>query len=327
MTATEETQVAIGAVIHAGRILLAKRPEATYLGGLWEFPGGKLQAGEDSLDALRREMLEEVHLSVLRARPLIRIHHDYPERRVILHVWLVQEWTGDPVGREGQRVEWVELSRLPEIEFPPANRVLLKAIQLPVLYLISPGPQGEPEKFLSTIKECTGAGAGLLQLRCNEEVFHKCPELVRQVSSICEANHARLLLNSSPATAVALKAHGVHLNSVRLLQLNERPLDRNFLVSASCHNQSELLHASRIGVDFAVLSPVNKTPTHPEAVPLGWERFSRLAENSDIPVYALGGMRPEHLDQAWAHGAQGVAMLSSVWTASRPADIVRQCNR
>ena len=325
---SESIQVSVGVIINNdGKVLLAKRPETVHQGGLWEFPGGKQEQGENSILALQRELLEELGLNVLKARPFIKLHYTYPDKSVVLDVWLIKEWSGTPFGREGQFIEWMELSRLPELEFPPANRMIIKAIQLPPLYLISPGPQGDLDEFFAGIDECTRAGAKLLQLRCNQEIYNKHTELVSQVLSICETNNARLLLNSSPATAVALKAHGVHLNSARLLQLNERPLDKRFWVSASCHNQNELLHATKLGIDFIVLSPVNKTPSHPDAVPLGWEQFSNLTELANVPIYALGGMSPEHLDKAWNYGAQGVAMLSNVWSSNRPGEIVRECLR
>lgn len=324
---SKRIQVSVGVILDNDRVLLAKRPHGVHQGGVWEFPGGKQEQGESSMEALQREFEEELGLSIHEARPFIKLHYDYPDVSVLLNVWLIKAWSGIPSGREGQLVKWVKLSKLPDIEFPPANQMLIKAIQLPPLYLISPGPTGNLDKFFSGIEECTRAGARLLQLRCNEEIFEKYPELVSEVLHICESNGARLLLNSSPAIAVVLKAHGVHLNSVRLLQLNERPLDNKFLISASCHNQNELLHATRLGVDFAVLSPVNKTPSHPDAEPLGWEKFSQMAETANIPIYALGGMHPEHLVKAWDYGAQGVAMLSGVWSYSQPGEIIRACLR
>ncbi len=117
----------------------------------------------------------------------------------------------------------------------------------------------------------------------------------------------------------------MHLSSARLLQIDHRPLDTNYLVAASCHNQNELNHACHLGLDFIVFSPVKRTESHPETNPIGWEKFLQFVENCTIPVYALGGMHPWHLNMAWEHGAQGIALLSSVWQADDPAEIVRQC--
>jgi 8-oxo-dGTP diphosphatase len=309
-----------------GDILLAKRPAGSYQGGLWEFPGGKQEQYEETRTALERELMEELGLKVKRARPFIKLYYEYPEKSVVLNVWLIQEWEGVPCGKEGQAVEWYNRNNLNQVEILPANETIIRAIQLPSLYLISPGPAADRlNEFVAGIEESVAAGARLLQLRCHEEFYRTHPEVVEKVLAICTSHNAKLLLNTIPTTAVSLNAHGVHLNSVRLLQLNERPLDRSFWVSASCHNRMELEHAERIGVDFAVLSPVEYTTSHPDAVPMGWEKFSGLVDHANIPIYALGGMLPTHMHTAWKCGAQGIAMLSGVWSSSRPAEVIREC--
>ncbi|MBI4006040.1 MAG: Nudix family hydrolase, partial [Gammaproteobacteria bacterium] len=290
-----------------------------------EFPGGKVEPGEDIKTALARELQEELGLIVVKARPFIKLHYDYPDQSVVLNVWLINRWHGQIHSKEGQFIQWIEISKLPGLDFPAADKAVIKAIQLPSLYLISPGPTDSLDEYLFCIEKCLKAGARLLQLRCKKAIYTQYPDLVTKMLEICNAYKAKFLLNSTPATAVFYNTHGVHLSSARLLQLNHRPLDTNYWVAASCHNQNELQHACRIGVDFVVLSPVESTPSHPEANPLGWERFVQLAEYSTVPVYALGGMRPVHLRKAWDNGAQGVAMLSGVWSANNPADVIRKC--
>ena len=318
--------VSVGVLINKeGQVLLSKRLKHVPQGDLWEFPGGKLIPGENSKAALYREIFEELGIQIIKARPFIQLHYNYPDQPTKLDVWLVMEWDGIPISKEGQPVKWVNKSDLSKLDFPPANDMIIKALNLPRLYLISPGPQGDIANFYCKIKNCIDAGVKLLQLRCNEEIFQNEPEIITRVLSMCRENNTRLLLNSSPATAVAHCVDGVHLNSVRLLQLNERPLDKEYLVSASCHSQNELVHASRVGVDFVVLSPVKNTPSHPDAKPLGWRKFSQLVNGLNIPVYALGGMQPEDLDTAWGYGAQGIAMLSGVWSSSKPAEIIMNC--
>ena len=323
---TGAIHVAVGVVLSVtGEVLVARRSSDVHQGGLWEFPGGKQENQESSRQALQREIFEELGLTIRKCRPFIQLHYQYPEKPVVLDVWLIEQWTGKPYGKEGQPISWVSVEKLSDIDFPPANEAIIRALQLPSLYLISPGPTGDLDRFFAGIDACTRAGAKLLQLRCQEKLFHEKPQVIYEVRSICMANDAKLLLNSSPSMAVSFGAHGVHLNSVRLLQLNERPLDREFWVSASCHNQTELVHAARIGLDFIVLSPVMHTMSHPDAKPIGWEQFSRLAGISNMPVYALGGMQPKHMYTAWRNGAQGLAMLSGVWGADDPAGIIREC--
>jgi thiamine monophosphate synthase len=108
-------------------------------------------------------------------------------------------------------------------------------------------------------------------------------------------------------------ADGLHLNSKRLTQLKSRPLSTDKLVAASCHSVAELAHGVAVGLDFAVLSPVQQTASHPEATPLGWDSFANMTEGTSIPVYALGGMRQKDVAKAWESGAQGIAGISCFW--------------
>ena len=111
------------AVIHdeRGRILIALRPEHLHQGGLWEFPGGKVEAGEDSRRALARELKEELGIHVDKAHPLILIPYRYPDREVLLDVWCVDRFSGEAHGREGQEIAWVLPGDLSQYRFPPAN--------------------------------------------------------------------------------------------------------------------------------------------------------------------------------------------------------------
>jgi thiamine monophosphate synthase len=125
-----------------------------------------------------------------------------------------------------------------------------------------------------------------------------------------------LLLNTSSEVFLKLPADknvGLHLNSINLLACHSRPVTKNILLSASCHNQAEIEHAQKIGVDFICLSPVLETRSHPESQGIGWSEFSHMLENAAIPAYALGGMKEEHLAVALEHGAQGIAAISEWW--------------
>jgi 8-oxo-dGTP diphosphatase len=107
-----------------------------------------------------------------------------------------------------------------------------------------------------------------------------------------------------------LGAHGVHLPSQNLLMLKSKPaadVQEGFLVAASCHNEAELAHAEMLGCDFVVLSPVKSTLSHPEAFPLGWQKFAEMVQKTSLPVYALGGMRLPDLPIALSYGARGIA--------------------
>ncbi len=113
----------------AGRVLLAQRPAEKHVGGYWEFPGGKLQAGESARAALDRELGEELGIRVLEAKPLIGYRHEYPDRDVILRVFDVVEFSGEPVGREGQPLRWLDWNQLQRFDgLLPADEPIISAI-------------------------------------------------------------------------------------------------------------------------------------------------------------------------------------------------------
>jgi 8-oxo-dGTP diphosphatase len=120
--------VAVGVIQRDQQIFISKRPEQLHQGGRWEFPGGKVEAGETVLQALQRELMEEVGLTVVKAEPMLVLEYDYPEKRVLLDVWLVNESSGEGEGLEGQEVAWVHYQQLQNYQFPDANQPILTAV-------------------------------------------------------------------------------------------------------------------------------------------------------------------------------------------------------
>ena len=122
-------RVAVGIVFDdEGRVLLSQRGENTHLAGLWEFPGGKFEPQETSLQALDRELHEELGIEVLFSEPLIVIRHEYPEKCVELDVRLILKFRGQAEGKEGQALQWVEPERLQEWPLPAADELIIEAI-------------------------------------------------------------------------------------------------------------------------------------------------------------------------------------------------------
>ncbi len=305
--------IVAAAIVREGKVLLARRHVDAHQGGLWEFPGGKVEAGEEATAALARELDEELGICAEVLTPLISIPYDYPDKSILLDVWRVDRFTGNPHGREGQPLAWVEIDALQQRKFPLANLPVITALQLPPYYLITPDPEKEGELFLARLEASLTAGVKLVQLRAKSLPSDEYSTLAAEVAVLCRRFGATLMLNGTDDTVVEVGAAGLHLSANELLSLSQRPFGRDFKLSASCHNASELAHACNIGVDFVVLSPVMPTNTHPGAKTLGWQSFEQLLVAVTVPVFALGGMTLEDLPKAQRAGAQGVAAIGALW--------------
>jgi 8-oxo-dGTP diphosphatase len=316
--------VVAGLLERDARIFLTQRPAHAHLAGKWEFPGGKLDPGETPLAGLTRELHEEIGVDVAEAAPFAQVRHAYPDKTILLDVWRVSAWRGEPHGREGQAVRWSDPHTLRLREFPQADWPIVRRLQLPPLYLISDAQRLGRTLFLDRLARLLGAGVRLVQLREPELSPDGFAQLVREVAPLCREHGARLLVNANPRLAPAWSVAGAHLNASRLMACTVRPLDVEQWVAASCHNERELAHAGRLGVDFAVLSPVAATPSHPHVAPLGWERFQEWVSKVSFPVYALGGMQISDIPTARSFGAQGVALMRGVWDVTEPERLVQK---
>ena len=301
-----------------GEILLSRRPIRADQGGLWEFPGGKLEPRERPIAGLSRELEEELGINIVAVTPLIRVMHRYPGQTVALAVFEVDTWRGEPHGREGQRVEWLRPSELATRILPAANLPVRVALGLPRVVMVTPDLEGSEALFLRRLEHCLAAGVELVQLRIRATGARRA-RVARQALATCDRHGARLMLNGVPDDVIAVGAHGLHLNAERLMQYATRPLEASLLLSAACHNRSELRQAERIGVDFVYLSPVNPTLSHAGATLLGWDGLRALVRAARVPAFALGGMQPRDLRRALRAGCQGIAMLSALWRSDDPA--------
>ncbi len=305
--------VAVAVILdETGRILLTRRPDHAHQGGLWEFPGGKVEPGEAVEQALLRELREELGIRPLSMQPLIRVPHRYPDRSVLLDVWRVTAFDGEPHGMEGQPLEWVPADRLADFDMPAADRPIVTAARLPSEYLITPEPGADHSVFLDTIGRALENGIRLLQFRVRRLPGATWRALAKEVMRLAESADAALLLNADPAHARQIDGAGLHLTSARLMALDSRPAADGW-VAASCHDAAEVRRACELGLDFAVVSPVNATASHPDAEPLGWQGLRTLTEAAMLPVYALGGMTRNDIGQARRHGAQGIAAIRGLW--------------
>ena len=146
-------------------MLLQQRHAQTHQGGLWEFPGGKIEPGEAAAEGLVRELHEELGIEVLEHRPLIRVRHQYADRGVLLDVYEVTGWRGDPVGREGQPLARVGRQGIRRFPLPAADVPVVTALLRPSQYLITPPGLADRSGFLRAMEASLNAGIRLVQLR------------------------------------------------------------------------------------------------------------------------------------------------------------------
>ncbi|MAR89924.1 MAG: hypothetical protein CML06_03450 [Pseudomonadales bacterium] len=306
----------VAAVIERDRkVLIARRPQHLHQGGKWEFPGGKVESGEAALVALARELKEELNLELIRAQPLIKVTHDYPDKQILLDVWRVTDFAGTAEGMEGQSVRWVEREQLPDYEFPAANGPIVTAARLPAHYVITPPDFSSPQHLLVEWRRLLEQGERLFQLRCQTLDPARMTELLDRLQPMIQAFGAQVLVNSAMPDWVQSQLQGVHLTARDLLASRSRPPGQ--WVAASCHNLSELEQAQELGVDFVTLSPLRATASHPGQPPLAAQDFARWLDAATIPVFALGGVGPDQLAEVIAMGAQGVAGISAFWGSVR----------
>jgi len=124
----EIVHVAVGVIKKNNAIFICKRADEQHQGGLWEFPGGKVEAGESVFVALKRELIEEVGLTIHSSSQLMVIEHDYGDKCVKLDVHIVSNFSGEAHGAEGQPSEWVAISELENYDFPEANAEIIEKL-------------------------------------------------------------------------------------------------------------------------------------------------------------------------------------------------------
>jgi 8-oxo-dGTP diphosphatase len=304
MTTDARMHVVVGVIYDPqGQVLITRRPRHVHLGGLWEFPGGKLETGETVVEALQRELREEVGIQVHAATPLIKIRHDYDDRRVLLDVWRVLHYTGIASACEGQAMCWLPPAQLDAYCFPAANGPIVKAVQLPDYYAILEGVSRE--QVMSRCQQILERGVRFMQFRVKALPQADVDEVFDAVIALCRQTNVTLLVNSDLPGQYA-KANGLHWSSRALMASVAKPANQAW-VAASCHNLKELQHAEKLGADFAVLAPVHATTTHPDAQPLGWNTVKTLLEQVNIPVFVMGGLDMADIETARLAGAQGIA--------------------
>jgi 8-oxo-dGTP diphosphatase len=322
---TAPVDVAVGVVLRAdGAVLIGQRVPGKPYAGWWEFPGGKLEAGESVAEALARELHEELGLDDVRSVPWVVRRHVYPHATVRLFFRRVLDWRGEPQSREGQALVWQRPEAIDVAPLLPAAIAPIGWLRLPSLHAISCaaeiGVQAFERALLCRLEAARDGGGRiaplLLQLREPELPPAEFERLFGRVRALRERFALRVLVSSRHPASYAAAVDGIHLTGAHLAAADSRPSAR--LVGASCHSADDLARADAIGCDLAVLGPVRPTTSHPGAAAIGWEGLARMLAFSPIPVYALGGLREDDLARARDAGAHGVAAMRAPWARRQP---------
>ncbi|MFW7342184.1 Nudix family hydrolase [Pollutimonas sp. H1-120] len=324
-------RVAAGLILRPdGQLLLAQRPSDKPWAGWWELPGGKIEAGESTLEALARELDEELGIRVTDASPWVTYTHEYPKNIVELAFCRVYGWTGIPTGRENQELAWVDpKADLPVGPLLPATEPPMRWLQLPEQYLItSIGGQQGLAPYLEKLARALQTGIRLVQFREPSWMAvseHDAYAAFKRIVQLCHDAGARCLVNSCHPESWWAQADGVHFRAADarapLAATSSPPGDDEHaasaaarlrakvpgLIAVSAHDIADLTTARALGADFAVLGHVLDTPSHPGQPGMGWEQFTLLAAQAGLPVFAIGGQSPATQADARQHGAHGIA--------------------
>ena len=307
---TSFTEVAAAVIERPdGTFLLAQRPAGKAYPGYWEFPGGKIEAGEDARAALTRELREELGIEVRESSPWITRVYAYTHATVRLHFYKVTAWDGEPQRLEDQDIKWQRIEAPDVAPMLPANGPVLAALALPSIMVVSNCAELGVDAWIQKLTEAAMQAKLLVQVREKACNFQQVQHILSRALARAVPFGARIVVNSD--CGAYPQCRGVHLTSKALLAASSRP--DAALVGASCHDERELDHAEEIGVDYAVVGPVKATASHPGVAPLGWQRLGELARHRPMPIFAIGGLTRADLPEARRRGAHGVALRGAAF--------------
>jgi 8-oxo-dGTP diphosphatase len=292
-----------------GRVLLAQRLPGKHLAGQWEFPGGKRESHESPAQALARELDEELGIEVREARPWLSLTHHYSELSVRLRFYAVDDWRGEPSGREGQPLHWASPDDLSSLPMPAADRPVVKALDLDGRYLRLPRAV-DRNAWVRKVDAALDDGVRLFALRADAGTADELKELADLLGRRVRAAGGRWLLDGEPDRARQLAADGVAIAADRLNALVTRPLPDDALVAATCRTGADLDRAGALGLDFAVLSTQSGSSDA-----LAPDALERLCADSPLPVFAAGSMDTS-LSAVRDKGGFGVAWTADIGSLS-----------
>lgn len=294
-----------------GFLLMAQRPAGTSWSGWWEFPGGKIESEETPFEALQRELKEEINISANDAALWFERRYTYPDKKVYIYFFKVTDWAGEIQSCENQLLDWQDPAHVFVSPILPTNLFVLKSILLPPIYAITNIETMGEALFFEKLKIKLEQGIKMIQVREKNLSYDDLKRIAKIIIDKARPYNVKIIISENEKLAREIDADGVHYPAHILKTLKMRP---SFSIcGASCHNLDELKAAQDLKLSFALLSPIQKTKSHPLADPIGWEFFSECVNQLEIPIYALGGLDQGSLATSWQNGGHGVAMQRAIW--------------
>ncbi|RYY78579.1 MAG: Nudix family hydrolase [Moraxellaceae bacterium] len=317
--------VAVGVIMQSDQVLICWRDAKLHQGNRYEFPGGKVEAGETPRQALARELLEELNIQVKTVVRAQQLYFNYPEKTVCLHIFKVTAFSGAPCGQQNQAIRWVNKYELGQYQFPDANAPILRMVLLPDEYVITK-PQSNTQdldKWLNWHIHHTPQQAWLyvrhkqLDTSQYQQVITTLARQRPDLQLFAMYSHIKALKSCWPECKIFLA--GVHFSQAELMQLSVHTepteLPSSWYRVAACHDQASITQANALGLDAVLLSPLHTTSTHAGQAGLGWKEWQQLCKNSMLPVYALGGVAPNDLAQVQQADGFGVAGIRAFYSS------------
>ncbi len=298
MASPEEIHVIAGALCDAsGRVLIAQRPRGRHMAGRWEFPGGKLGFGEEPFAGLKRELTEELGVTVREARPLIRLRHEYPDRLVMLEAWQVTAYEGEPKSLDSQALAWVRPDELPRHDLLEADRAIVTALRLPRLARVVSHPgqfaalNGSAAQTILWQPATDSPAIDLMTVRAARAAGHRVFVLGNDLDAVRDAAIAG-------CDGAVLPWHGQSLHVDR---------DGAFLIGVHCEDAQSAREALAEGANFLIVAPAGG--------PMEQRDLETLCESIGLPVFAGWYPDARRLERVQLAGAHGCALMPS-----RPPD-------
>jgi 8-oxo-dGTP diphosphatase len=293
------------------QVLLGQRPPQKSWEGWWEFPGGKIEKGETSSEALYREIYEEIGVKITQFKKWVTRKYSYDGNDITLHFFKVQKWEGEVTPQENQKLVWTYLKNPNVSPILPANLFVQKSFDLPKYYAITNLSETSRKVFFNQLQNKISNGLKMIQVREKNISIDDFKIFAKEVIKICKPKNVKVIINSNVNLAYEIKADGVHLTSKDIISIKKLP--KNLIVSASCHNQEEIDIAEKLNLNFLVLSAIRKTQSHPDIKPIGWDKFENIVNRVNTPIYALGGLGVKDYEVALENGAIGIASQRLIW--------------